>query len=241
MSGAARDEIAIVPARDGDAEALEQLQRTCFPDLGERELMRAEHFREHRRRFPQGEFVALAAVAPDGRALDEPRVVGLGSGFLIDFDVEHPDHAFRDIISGGTYARHDPNGAWYYGADISVHPDYRGRGIGRRLYGARQELVRRLGRRGIVAGGALPGYRAHRAELTVADYVRRVVAGELTDPTLSFQLRNGFEVRGLLRDYLEDRVTGGWATLLVWENPDPRASEADLEARDAPPAGGAAR
>jgi GNAT superfamily N-acetyltransferase len=124
------------------------------------------------------------------------------------------------MIAGGDYTNHDPDGEWYYGGDISVHPDYRGRGLGRRLYDARKDLVRRYWRRGIVAGGALPGYEHYKGELTVPEYVERVVDGELSDPTLTFQMRNGFEVRGLLEGYIEDEITGNWATLIVWENPD---------------------
>jgi hypothetical protein len=52
----------------------------------------------------------------------------------------------------------------------------------------------------------------------VQDYVAAVVAGELFDPTLSFQLKEGFTVRGLLPDYLEDSASDNWATLIVWEN-----------------------
>lgn len=214
------DPIRIVPTNPRYAAALEELQRDCFPFLAEVELMRAEHFLAHCRIFPEGEFVALSDLAPDGRPLDEPRVVGLGSGFLLDFDFDHPDHGFREIIDDGFYGHHDPAGSWYYGADISVHPDYRGRGIGRRLYRARKDVVRRLGRCGIVAGGALPGYARYRDILTVGEYADRVAAGELRDPTLSFQLANGFELRGLIEGYIEDEITGGWATLIVWRNPE---------------------
>lgn len=222
--------VRITQARPADAEALERLQQVCFPNLAPHEWMTAEHFRLHQRVFPEGEFVALAADAPDGAPLADERVVGLGSGFRLDFDFDHPDHAFHDVIAGGSYAHHDPNGAWYYGADISVHPEYRGLGIGRRLYRARQELVRRLGMRGIVAGGALPGYPQHRDRLSVEAYVDEVVAGKLSDPTLSFQLANGFEVRGLIRGYIEDAYTGNWATLIVWDNPDLAPADGDRSA-----------
>lgn len=214
------DGIVIVPAREEHAEALEELQRVCFPTLGERELMRAEHFRHHRAIFEFADLVAL---------LDE-RVVGLGSGFLVDFDFERPDHTFREMIDDGWYGHHDPDGAWYYGADISVHPDVRGRGVGGRLYDARKDLVRRLGRRGIVAGGVLPGYPRHRERMSVEAYVRAVVAGELSDPTLSFQLRHGFRVVGLLEGYIEDEASDDWATLIVWER------EEDAAALDETPA-----
>lgn len=66
----------------------------------------------------------------------------------------------------------------------------------------------------------LPGYAAVRGRMTVGEYVQRVLEGELRDPTLNFQLANGFEVRGLLQDYIEDATTHDWATLIVWENPD---------------------
>ncbi|MFA5594622.1 MAG: GNAT family N-acetyltransferase [Trueperaceae bacterium] len=212
--------VRVAPAAPEHAEALEELQRTVFPNLADHELMKAAHFRQHQDVFPEGEFVALAADAPDGTPLPEERVVGLGSGFLVRFDLSNPDHSFNEMIAGGTYANHDPEGDWYYGADISVHPDYRGLGLGRELYDARKALVRRLGKRGIVAGGQLPGYPQYRERMSLAEYVERVEAGELTDPTLTFQLSNGFEVYGLIKGYIEDAYTDDWASLIVWFNPD---------------------
>ena len=206
--------IRLVTLRPEHAVALERLQKTCFPTLAPHELMREEHFLSHYRVFPEGDFVALD-VTEKGE-----RVVGLGSGFLTDFDFDHPDHTFREMITGGYYTNHDPNGRWYYGGDISVHPEYRGRGIGKLLYEARKKLVVERGLKGIVAGGVLPGYALHKSKLSVPDYVDKIVAGELFDPTLSFQLRNGFEVRGLLENYLEDEASDNWATLIVWENPE---------------------
>ncbi len=210
----------VVPARPEHAAALERLQVVCFPYLSEAERMKEEHFLAHQRVFPQGEFVAVTDRSPDGAPLGEEAVVGLGSGFLTTFDLQRPDHSFLEAIAGGTYAHHDPAGDWYYGADMSVHPDYRGKGIGTALYLARQALCRRLGLRGIVAGGALPGYAAHAAELSVSEYVRQVAAGELHDPTLSFQLANGFEALGVIEGYMTDPVTKDAASLIVWFNPD---------------------
>ena len=204
--------IRLVTLRPEHAKALEHLQTTCFPTLAPHELMREEHFLSHYRVFPEGDFVALDVTKED------ERVVGLGSGFLTDFDFDHPDHTFKEMIAGGYYTNHDPNGSWYYGGDISVHPKYRGRGIGKLLYEARKNLVVKCGLKGIVAGGVLPGYAFYKGKLSVPDYVDKVVSGELFDPTLSFQLKNGFEVRGLLENYLEDDASDNWATLIVWEN-----------------------
>lgn len=210
----------VVPAGREHAAALAALQRTVFPNLGPQELMSEEHFSLHQEVFPEGEFVALALDDPTGAPLPEELVVGLGSGFLVDFDLQKPNHSFREMIAGGTYANHDPEGEWYYGADISVHPAYRGFGVGRALYDARKALVRRLKRRGIVAGGQLPGYPAYKDTMSLTQYVEAVIAGELTDPTLTFQLVNDFEVYGLIEGYLEDEFTDDWASFIVWFNPD---------------------
>lgn len=196
-------------------DALAELQRTVYPTLGSQELMRAEHFAAQYRLFPQGQFVAL---------LDD-RVVGQGSGFFINFDFGHTDHSFREICAEFYFTHHDPGGEYYYGADISVHPDFRGRGIGRLIYEARKTLVRDANRRGIVAGGLIPNYAAYKGHLTPHEYVQRVLTGELQDTTLSFQLRMGFEVRGLIPNYIEDAASDNWATLIVWTNPEYQESE----------------
>ncbi len=209
----ARDSIRIETIKPRYASALEQLQRDCFPTLGAAELMRAEHFLNHCRLFPEGNFVAL----------HQNRVIGLGSGFLIDFDFEHAQHSFQEIIAGGFYSNHDPNGDWYYGGDISVHPAYRRRGVGSLLYEARKDIVKDMNRHGIVAGGLIPGFADYKARMTPRQYVDQVVAGELYDSTLSFQLGRGFAVRGLLEDYIEDDASDNWATLIVWLNPSYRA------------------
>ena len=70
------------------------------------------NFRRHCEIFPEGNFVALWAG----------RVVGLGAGLLVDFDFAHTQHRFMEFIGGGNFEGHQPDGAWYYGADISVHP-----------------------------------------------------------------------------------------------------------------------
>ena len=205
-------ELTFTTLRPEHFGALEELQRTVYPTLGDQELMRAEHFASQYQRFPEGQIVVVC----DGQ------VIGQGSGFFINFDFDHPNHTFRGICDNFYFTHHDPNGAYYYGADISVHPDCRGRGIGRRIYDARKALVRHANRRGIVAGGLIPGYAAYQAQWTVREYVDRVISGELNDSTLSFQLAMGFRVRDLLPNYIEDSASANWATLIEWVNPDYR-------------------
>ena len=67
---------------------------------------------------------------------------------------------------------------------------------------------------------ACPGFADHKNELSAAEYAERIAAGELYDATLSFQIQNGFEVRGVLENYIRDEATDGWSALIVWRNPE---------------------
>ena len=204
----ALSDVEIVNLDAAVAPLLEEIELLSFPMANPDDLLSADDIRAYAEVFPEGYFVAML----DGRP------VGQGAGIYLDFDFDHPQHTIAEITGEHQCGKHDPKGAWYYGTDITVHPDYRGRGIGGLLYEARKDLVRRDRKRGIIAGASLPGFLEHKASMTAEDYVSRVVAGELTDPTLSFQMSHGFEVRGMLENYIEDEADDGWAALIVWEN-----------------------
>ena len=202
-------EVEIVNLDASMAPQLAAIERASFPMANPADLLDEEDIRAYAEVFPQGYFVALVGGRP----------VGMGAGIYLDFDFARPQHTLAGITGEHHCGNHDPKGEWYYGTDISVHPDFRGRGIGRMLYHRRKALVVADDKSGIVAGGSIPGYFHHKSELTAREYVDRVIAGELHDPTLTFQLSNGFEVRGLLEGYMDDASDDGWATLIVWENP----------------------
>jgi GNAT superfamily N-acetyltransferase len=203
-------EIVITSTRPEHIAQLVVHQQVCFPTLTPDEWMTAEHFASHLRLFPEGQFVAL----------DGDRVIGQSSTFRISGDLALNQHTYMDILGQSYFTRHDPAGEWLYGADMSVHPDYRGRKISRMLYNARKALCRTLNLRGIVAGGMIPGYKDYREHLSVEEYTEAVAAGDLTDPTLTPQLRAGFTLRGILYNYIDAGELGNHSTLIVWDNPD---------------------
>lgn len=200
----------VVNVTEGLAAKCAVLERLAFPYADPEELLGEHDIRAYARVFPEGFFVVL----------DGERVVGQGAGIFLDFDFAHPQHTILEITGENQCGNHDPDGDWYYGTDIVVHPDYRRRGIGRHLYDLRKGLVRTYGKRGIIAGAHMPGFAAHKEAMSAAEYTDKVVAGELYDPTLSFQMENGFEIRGVLRDYIADPAIDNWAALIVWENPE---------------------
>lgn len=206
--------IEIRVMHDNFVHQLAELQKLIFPTLTEDELFSADNYRKHIELFPDGQYMAVL-MHPDGE-----RVVGACSAIRTRFDFDHIQHRFVDIIDNGWLTSHNPRGDWLYGVDMSVHPSYRRRRIASRLYRVRANVVRRLNLRGEIAGGMLPGYHRHKAKMSIENYVQAVVAGELIDPTLTTQLRQGFQVRGILYDHITDPRANNCAALIVRENPD---------------------
>ena len=185
---------------------LEELQRIVFPTLAPEQRFLAPHYLRHLELFPEGQYVV---VDHNGR------VVGMTSTIRLDFDFAHPDHTFADIIQGGWLTSHQPEGAWLYGADLGTHPDYRQRGIARALYAARHDTVHALGLAGQVTVGMPSGYGAVKHLMTAEQYYAELASGARSDPTISVQLRIGFELRQLVPGYIDDPVCDGYGVVLV--------------------------
>jgi hypothetical protein len=205
--------IEIVQTQPEYVGALAAMQALVFPTIAAEECFSEAMYRAQIDAFPDGQLTAL--LHDNGGTV----VIGGTTTFRTNLRFDGDLPYYFDIIGRGYLTCHDPDGEWLYGVDISVHPDYRRLGAGSRFYDARRGLVRRLNLRGEIVAGMLPGYERYRDGLTVARYVNKVIIGELTDPTLTWQLKNGFRVERLLQDYVHDPRSDDTCTLLRRENP----------------------
>lgn len=203
-------EIEYVRLAAEHAKACEELELSVFSTIDPEDLYHEPQLLDLAASFPEGNFVAL----------DDGRPIGMGLGILLEFDFDSPLHTLRDIEGEGGLGNHAAENPWYYGTDISVYPEYRGRGIGRELYQLRKDYVRSANKLGIVAGGVLPGYADYLNDMSAQEYIDKVRNRELYDPTLTFQMENGFEPRIALPGYVTDPSVGNNSVLIVWENPD---------------------
>jgi len=59
------------------------------------------------------------------------------------------------------------------------------------------------------------GYGALQQQMTAEAYVAELREGARQDPTISAQLRIGFEIRGVIPGYIKDPVCAGYGIVLV--------------------------
>lgn len=158
--------------------------------------------------FPEGQ-IAL---------FDHDKLIGMVLTMRVNYQRFSNPHTYDDLLGQREIIKDDPEGDALYGIDALIDPDYRGYRLGRRLYDARKELCRQMNFRAILAGGRIPKYHNYQ-DMNPGEYIDAVENREIYDPTLSFQLSNGFIVKRILTGYLpDDKQSKGFATLLEWAN-----------------------
>ena len=198
----------IRPTTPADVAQLLRLQERVYPSITP---WHAEHFLQQLQTFAQGQLVAEL----DGV------IVGCASALVILWDEWADEHTWSEITDSGTFKTHNTKGFTLYGAEVFVDPALRGQRIGQALYAGRRRLCRSLNLKRIIACGRLPGYHKHANAMTIELYAKKVLWGDLTDPVLNFQLREGFRYCGIMKGYIpEDVESHGFASLLAWVNPD---------------------
>jgi len=202
-------EIDVRNTRPEDFPEIADLSRKIYPHS---KPWRGDQLASHLQVFPEGQFVVVERATG--------RVVGMAASLIILWDDYEMSGNWRDFTDHGMFTNHDPfRGRTLYGAEIMADPDLQGRRIGSALYAARRELTERLGLLRIRATGRLRGYHRYASTMSAENYVFEVVHGRIKDPTLSFQLRHGFEVLAVVSGYLrDDRESLGYGALIEWIN-----------------------
>ncbi|MFC4251154.1 carbon-nitrogen hydrolase family protein [Sinimarinibacterium flocculans] len=203
--------LIIREARHADIPAIRRVVQKAY---GEGIGYTRDQLRGQLNHFPPGHLVAEL----DGQ------VVGYCASIIVTEQEALSRHTWSEITGNAFGSTHDADGDFLYGYEVAVDPDFRGRRIAERLYAARRKLCVDLGLDGIVFGGRMPGYARRARKLGGHEaYCAAVLAGQIRDPVMNFQLRQGFEFLGVLPKYLKsDAESGGAATHMLWRNPQAR-------------------
>ena len=199
-------------ARPADIPAIYACQRAAYASYPDSALCDERQLAMQLAAFPEGQLVATV----------RGKIVGYATSLIIELAEDSPWYSYAEITGNGSFSTHDPTGDTLYGADIAVHPDYRGRGVAAKLYVGRKKVLARFNLRRMVAGGRIPGYVKHAGKLTAEEYVEKVIAGELSDQALNAHLKAGYRVLGVHMGYLRDEQSLDYATFLEIESPSYR-------------------
>lgn len=197
--------------RKEDIPALIACHKAAYPDYPEA----GGHYNERSYRLQQAAF-------PEGQFLleYESQIVGYATSLIVQLDDVSHTYRYPEITGAGTFSTHTPSGDTLYGADIAIHPDYRGRGLATLLYEQRKKLLKRYNLRRMVAYGRIPGYSDYAGKLTPQEYVSKVQRGELKDPALNAHLRAGYDVKRVMLDLVWDDSSLNYSTYLEMPNSD---------------------
>lgn len=204
-----KSEYKIVTPGPEHFDSIQALTRSVYPFSPPWSLAQLT---SHQQIFPEGQFVIVGA--------DGLKVVGLAFSLIVFWDDYDPHASWKDFTDNGLFTNHDPkNGKTLYGAEVMVDPELRGKGLGNMLYSARRDLCESLGLLRIRSGARLRGYATYSNDYSPEEYVRRVVRKKIFDPTLSFQLKHGFVVLDVVKNYLgSDPESLGHAAVIEWLN-----------------------
>jgi len=202
-------EILVRQTTPDDFPGIIEMSRDVYPTSPAWSI---EQLASHLGVFPEGQLVAVNASSG--------AIVGMAASLIVLWDDYEMTGSWRDFTDHGMFTNHDrEHGRTLYGAEVMVRPTLQGRGVGSQLYKARQTLAERLALLRIRAGARLRGYSRCAQEMSAKDYVGKVITGELQDPTLSFQLKHGFQVLTVVPDYLRhDSESLGFAAVIEWIN-----------------------
>ena len=194
-----------------DIPKIVAIQRESYPEVAAGQLYIPLFLENHISLFREGQF----CVELDGD------VVASATCLMVSLEPEYAEHTWHDIILeyGNPHSKPAAGGDSLYMDDLVTHPDFRRLGIGTLLFNARKQVASKYNLRRIIGGGRIPNYGEYANKISAQAYVEKVKSGQIYDPVLTFQIRNGFKVIKVLSNYLYDPSSLNYATFIEWINP----------------------
>jgi ribosomal protein S18 acetylase RimI-like enzyme len=179
---------------------------------GEERAATLEMLKSRIKIFPEGTLVAL---------IDE-KIVGFVSTQIVNYDLEKNASTWYEATDNGFITKtHNPKGNTLYGVNLSVHPLYQKKGIGKQLLINVAKLAVKYNLKQGVLGGRIPNYYRFADKIKVEDYIKidNKKNNISPDPELSFYQKCGFKIVKIIPEYFKDPESLNYGVLLVRENP----------------------
>jgi len=168
-------------------------------------------FKSRIKTFPEGTLVASIGG----------KIVGVVSTQIVNYDLERDALTWYEVTDNGFITKtHNPKGDTLYGVDLSVHPSYQNKGIGKKLLIETAKLAIKYNLKQGILGGRIPNYWKFADRIRVEDYVKINNQNNIPpDPELLFYHKCGFKIKKIIPNYFKDPESLNYGILLVRENP----------------------
>jgi ribosomal protein S18 acetylase RimI-like enzyme len=206
------NKIKIRQARLEDIPQILEAEKAAW---GKERAATFEMFESRIKTFPEGTKVAQI----------NDNIAGAISTEIVNYDLENDSPNWYEITDNGFIAKtHNPSGDTLYGVNLSVHPTWQNKEIGKELlrniieFGISMNLKRGL------LGSRIPNYHKFAHKMKVEDYVNlcQQKSGSSTiqpDPELLFYLKCGLKIVKVIPNYFEDPESLNYGVLLIMKNP----------------------
>lgn len=185
------------------------LMQMCFADMGGECA-------------PKREMQLLSSLYPQGQimAWDGQTLAGAVISRIVPYEDFNKAHTQAAILDLDRYESDAAVGNALYGLDIFVHPDYRSAKLGHIMYGKLMEAFRAANFTDFLGASRVSNYAQYASEMTLEQYVAKVINKEIKDGALSFHLYNGMTIFDVMYDFNKgDTVSAGCGVAMGYANP----------------------
>ena len=211
------NEIKIQQTKIDDIPKILEVEKATW---GEKRAASSDMVKSRIEIFPEGTLIALV----------NNNLVGFISTQIVNYDLEHDSPSWYEITDNGFIAKtHNPHGDTLYGVNLSVHPEWQNRDVGKKLLKSVIEFGISINLKQGLLGARVPHYYKFADKIKIEDYVnicKQKVEDNISlndnippDPELLFYLKCGLQIVKVIPNYFEDPESLNYGVLLMMKNP----------------------
>lgn len=193
---------------DADYEGIVALLTDCYAGMDDH-LPSREEMQILANQFPKGQLVAH----------EDGEVAGAILSLLVRYDDFKQAPVLSELYNPDNFARLNKNGDSLFALEILVKSTHKRKGIGKKLNQAMTKVLEENGLRAFIGVSRLPGYGAMQHTMSADAYIKQVVQGTITDPSLSYNCSNNMlPVMAIAGYYPPDTASAGYGALVIQQN-----------------------
>lgn len=205
-----RNKIRIRQAKIEDIPQILEVEKATW---GEEKAATKEMFESRIKTFPEGTLVAIFGN----------KIVGVIATEIVNYNPKEKVLTWYEVTDNGYIRKtHNPKGDSLYGVDLSIHPLYQNKGIGKKLMIAVGKLAIKYNLKRGFLGARVLNYHKYANRIKIKDYVRitKEKKGDIPpDPELIFYHKLGLKILKIIPNYFKDPESLNYGVLFVWNNP----------------------